>query len=134
MKIAVDALSNEKTQLQEDIPAKQWEMDSDDVAFLDSIHIDCSCFKVVGVIIAEGKVTTHREVICSRCLVGVRQSLTQDFSRSYSLEDLGEYLDLGQDIREEILLNFTMKVLCASDCKGICGGCGVNLNTDNCKC
>lgn len=134
MKIAVDSLGDKKTTFEEKIPAKQWEMDSDNVAFLDSIGIDYSCLKIAGEIMVEAKVTTQREVTCSRCLVPVRQSLTQDFSCSYSAEGLGEYLDLDKDIREEILLNFPMKTLCVSDCKGICTGCGVNLNSDNCKC
>ena len=134
MKIVVDSVSDKKTILQEEIPVKEWEMDSEDVAFLDSVHIDGDCFKIAGEIIVEAKVTTHKQVTCSRCLAPVRQDLTQDFSRSYSTEGMGEYLDLDQDIREEILLNFPMKALCVSVCKGICSGCGVNLNIDKCKC
>ncbi|MDD5195443.1 MAG: DUF177 domain-containing protein, partial [Candidatus Omnitrophica bacterium] len=45
-----------------------------------------------------------------------------------------EYLTVDNDIREEVLLNFPMKVLCKPDCKGLCPGCGANLNNEVCKC
>ncbi len=43
-------------------------------------------------------------------------------------------LDLIPVIREMILLNHPMKVICKPDCNGLCPGCGVNLNVDTCQC
>ncbi len=134
MKIAADSISDKKIRIEEDIPAKAWEMDSAEVSFNNSVHIDCECVKINQEIVVEAKITTQRDASCSRCLNRSSHNLTQNFKRSYSLQNIGEHLDLSQDMREEILLNFPMKVLCAPDCKGICTGCGVNLNIDKCKC
>ncbi len=46
----------------------------------------------------------------------------------------GYNLDVDQLVRDELLLNLPMKVLCAEDCKGICNRCGANLNHETCGC
>ena len=43
-------------------------------------------------------------------------------------------IDLTNDIRDTLLLTIPMKVLCSLDCKGICSGCGVDLNIASCVC
>jgi len=134
MKVKVARIKEDVLKLSEDIPAKEWEMDSQDIKFVDDIHLDCGFQKVGGEIIVEVNVTTHRQITCSRCLEQARQTVKQDFKRIYSIEKLKDYLDIDSDVREEILLNFPMKALCSEDCKGVCPGCGVNLNKDKCKC
>ena len=134
MKIAIDKIKDEPIEISEDIPAKDWQMDSFDVEFTDNIHIDCKLRKISREILSEVEVTTHRDIICSRCLTQVNQAIKQDFKKSYNIDALKDYLDINSDIREEVLLNFPMKVLCKPDCKGICLNCGVNLNNDKCRC
>ena len=43
-------------------------------------------------------------------------------------------IDLTCDIRETLLLTIPMKMLCSPECKGICSGCGVDLNVKSCIC
>ena len=43
-------------------------------------------------------------------------------------------IDLDQDIREEIILDYPIKPLCNPDCKGLCPKCGKNLNEGGCNC
>ncbi len=37
-------------------------------------------------------------------------------------------------IKEDILLSLPSKILCKSDCKGLCPQCGTNLNNSKCDC
>ena len=46
----------------------------------------------------------------------------------------GEQLDLGEMVREQLLLNLSMKRLCREDCRGICAQCGANRNHTTCDC
>ena len=48
-------------------------------------------------------------------------------------DGIGE-LDLGEAIREEMILSQSPLALCKPDCKGLCPRCGVNLNEDRCEC
>ncbi|MCM1285595.1 MAG: DUF177 domain-containing protein [Acetobacter sp.] len=43
-------------------------------------------------------------------------------------------LNVDELINEEIVLSIPSKFLCKEDCKGLCAGCGTNLNVKNCDC
>ena len=93
---------------------------------------------------------------CSRCLNDFECSVSQPvelFYRTGKLEDAligkeaelksddlnviaykGNELDIWPDIREAMMLALPMKPLCSDDCRGICSGCGQDLNNGKCKC
>ena len=43
-------------------------------------------------------------------------------------------IDLGESIREQLILGLPMKRLCREDCRGICTVCGQNRNSVACEC
>ena len=43
-------------------------------------------------------------------------------------------VDITSDIREELLLTMPSRFLCSEECKGLCPGCGANLNDGKCTC
>ncbi len=43
-------------------------------------------------------------------------------------------LDLDEVVREHFLLNLPTHPLCSEGCQGLCPGCGVDLNKENCSC
>jgi uncharacterized protein len=93
---------------------------------------------------------------CSRCLESSPVSFSQPvelFYRTGKLEDThpgkevelnaddlsviayrGGELDLWPEIREAMELALPMKPVCSPDCRGICPGCGRDLNREQCKC
>lgn len=46
----------------------------------------------------------------------------------------GDRLDLGETVREQLLLGVPLKRLCREDCRGLCPTCGINRNTGTCDC
>ena len=44
------------------------------------------------------------------------------------------HLNVDELIKNELLLNWPLKVLCREDCRGICKTCGRNLNDGGCGC
>ena len=46
----------------------------------------------------------------------------------------GESIDLGDLIREQLLVELPMAPLCHEDCAGLCFSCGANLNQGSCGC
>ncbi len=46
----------------------------------------------------------------------------------------GERVDLEPLFREELVLAIPYAPLCREDCKGLCGQCGIDLNSGTCKC
>ena len=49
------------------------------------------------------------------------------------LLDQGE-VDVGELAYTAFILDMDTKHLCSEDCKGLCPGCGVNLNQAPCRC
>ena len=91
---------------------------------------------------AEGEIEYFVSTKCSRCLDDVIFHNIVEFDETFSEVDNadGAYLysrglvDLTEMVNEKLLLSFPVSVLCKEDCKGICSGCGVNLNHEDCKC
>ena len=86
---------------------------------------------------------------CDRCVEDVPKEFDINVSKEIDLnltdedriEQLDEMpyiddtcLDVEKFVYNELLVNLPMKVLCKSDCKGICNRCGVNLNSQSCDC
>lgn len=96
-------------------------------------------------IVFSGRVRVNTRLSCFRCLEDY--DFPQDievyeffaFPDSSEAEDSeyvvdGDYVDLEPAIKEEILLGMPIKHLCREDCAGICPGCGVNRNKEECSC
>ena len=43
-------------------------------------------------------------------------------------------LELDELLGDVFILELDTKNLCSEDCKGLCAGCGVNLNEEPCRC
>lgn len=134
MKIAVAKIKDKELEFKEEIDASSWDLDSNDIKFVDKITLICKFVRLGKEIIVEVKVNTHRIISCSRCLQEVGQVIWQSFKLNYNISSLGDYLEIDDDVRQEILLDYPMKVLCDPACKGLCPNCGVNLNFENCNC
>lgn len=46
----------------------------------------------------------------------------------------GDEIDLGPEIRDQLMLALPLHPLCREDCLGLCAVCGGNRNTDPCSC
>lgn len=96
-------------------------------------------------------VSTEVAVPCSRCLDEVRLPLEFDVAELYQpagWEDNGEegeeeqalmalegeWLDLDEAIKDNLVLNLPMRVLCSPECPGICPQCGRDLKKGLCSC
>jgi uncharacterized protein len=107
-----------------------------------------------GQIRITGELETKIEMVCARCLEPVIEEVHKDFDLFYQplqkatkpeeerLKDddteigffQGEGLFLADVLKEQVLLSLPMKVICQSDCRGLCPTCGANLNHEECRC
>lgn len=86
---------------------------------------------------------------CDRCLEDVDLSFDVEVDETYRCEDgelfpiseedeaahiNGSEIDLDGLIKEDILINWPLKILCRDDCKGLCPKCGINYNNSTCNC
>ncbi|MBI4513215.1 MAG: DUF177 domain-containing protein [Gemmatimonadetes bacterium] len=52
----------------------------------------------------------------------------------YHVSPLATDLDLGKPLREQFLLAIPSFPLCREECRGLCAGCGADLNVEPCRC
>ena len=121
---------------------------------LQPLDVRATAELVGGEIRISGALHTRLELVCARCLDTVHEELNRDFDLYYRpmatiareeefrlrVDDTeiaffqGDGLFLADVLAEQVLLALPMKVICRSDCRGLCPHCGANLNTDDCRC
>lgn len=134
MKIEVEKIKDKQVEFKEYIPASAWEMDSVDIHFVGDICLKCAFVRMDRQIIVTTEVSLRRVAACSRCLAEVSSDIKKNINLCYDTMHLGDCLEIDKDVREEILLDYPMRVFCRPDCKGLCPHCGVNLNMEQCRC
>jgi uncharacterized protein len=79
---------------------------------------------------------------CRRCLAPAGGDVVSEVGELFqhvvtdpdAFEIVGDQIDLGAMIRENILLDAPIAPLCRPDCAGLCPTCGIDLNTATCDC
>jgi uncharacterized protein len=98
-----------------------------------------------GLLLLEADVSSNLHLHCDNCGKPFQRVKTVKVQRMLATElqdeeddDIilldGTGLDVGEVLTEEFVLEMDTKNLCREDCKGICPGCGADLNTEPCKC
>ncbi len=118
------------------------------------MEVRMSIYRAGKKFVLNGDINGRLLARCDRCL----EIFEKDFSTSFeiylrfppegkvveeielggddmSVDFVTDYeLDLAGIVREQIYLAMPMKTLCSENCAGICAGCGVNLNREQCRC
>ncbi|MEW5920678.1 MAG: DUF177 domain-containing protein [Bacillota bacterium] len=110
---------------------------------------------VAGRVLVRGQWQVELTGECSRCLAQTAFSLTEQFTEEFiplrgaaaeggentvasegeeTLVYAGEVLDLKEYLRQSFLMAQPLKILCREDCRGLCPGCGVDRNREECRC
>ena len=100
-----------------------------------------------GVLVMTGSIETTIHGVCDRCATDFDQQVTfpidvvlvTELSNEENEDEWvfpleGDNADLEDIVRTVFVLNFGSKLLCKPDCKGLCCGCGKNLNHEDCTC
>ena len=88
----------------------------------------------------DGEITFTISGECTKCLTATKKEYVITFSEHVEPDNedgfsvVNDKIDLTEIVDNEILINNPTSFLCKDDCKGICMGCLVNLNINDCKC
>lgn len=101
---------------------------------------------MAGALVLEGTAATTLHLVCDRCAkpfarektVRLETLLAQELADERSDDEIvlldGDEVDLDDVATTAFVLAMDSKNLCSEDCKGICPGCGVDLNVEPCRC
>ncbi len=103
-------------------------------------------YRVEDEILVDAVYSVDVKFSCDRCLKDVTKTIEGRITRdileeNYQEDDQGDMqilidheLDLLVIVKEDLLLNMPMQILCDPECQGLCPVCGADLNTDPCDC
>ncbi|HUV05881.1 MAG TPA: DUF177 domain-containing protein [Armatimonadota bacterium] len=107
-----------------------------------------------SLLLVEGEIATEVKLECSRCLTDFALPVETTIQEQFRLVKVGDaasvlpmdeedastevidnnVLNVGELIRQSLLLVLPIQPLCRPDCQGLCPTCGENLNVRKCAC
>jgi uncharacterized protein len=83
---------------------------------------------------ADHRVEPVFDIVVKRLSAGAyAQPTAEDDDLLYVHSD-DKQISLDAQVYENLIASIPIRILCRDDCKGLCPGCGVNLNLDACRC
>jgi uncharacterized protein len=131
-------------------------LDFDSVGFKQTapVQLNATAELLATEIRVKGHLETRMESSCDRCLVPVEIPVSSNFDLFYrpmqtiaKEEEIeiapaeleigfysGDGIEMADVATEQVILSLPMKVVCSSECRGLCPVCAGNLNLTRCKC
>lgn len=114
--------------------------------FAQAVHVRGKARNMAGAMVLRAELDTVLALTCDRCAQPFEREKTVEYETLMALElangesddivlpDKDGELDLDGLMQEVFLLEMDTKNLCSEDCKGLCSGCGADLNREPCRC
>jgi len=117
---------------------------SDESPAVEPIRVSGAVRNVADALVLEGEAVTTLSLVCDRCLKPFEREMAVTLDTLLATEVESEdsdivlldndEIDLDELVREAFILDMDTKHLCSDNCKGLCSGCGVDLNHEECRC
>lgn len=135
LKISVRDLTDEGTVLDGEVQAEELDIAGDDrITVAAPFEVQLHVGTVRGDVLCQGTGQAHLRCRCDRCLTFFDYDI-EDIEICHLYQDpVEDEVDLTEGVREDILLAFPLRTVCREDCRGLCSGCGQNLNVRGCEC
>jgi uncharacterized metal-binding protein YceD (DUF177 family) len=154
LKVELRSLEHEDLILEEKAWAPALGIDLSPELNPEPLEVHCELSKNGDLISAKGWVKGKMLLACDRCLKPFENGYKSYFEIHYRPQPAetpeageefpeeqaeivyftGDLLDIADQIRQTVLLSVPMRILCREDCRGLCGGCGCDLNLEPCRC
>ena len=116
-----------------DYDAKKIDVEFEDLHYASPIHFQAEMCLECSTLHLWGRLSGQIEQLCARCLKEVVTDVQAPVDLFYDIKDTDE-INALDDVRDILILSHELKFLCRPDCRGLCAGCGADLNEENCLC
>ena len=145
------AIEEGTNELTFDEPPEDLHIEDEDLAFVGPIQSSVVVHKLGEALSASGTSTFRMQLDCGRCLESFETVLSAEYAFLLQkgrpgvlagdedeslvwIDDEGDQIDLGKEVKDYIVLEIPLKPLCDEACAGLCPTCGANLNQESCSC
>ena len=114
--------------------------------FARAVRVTGRVRNMAGAMVLTARLDGVLSLVCDRCARPCEREKTVEYETLLASElangesddivllDADGSLDLDGLMEEVFLLEMDTKNLCSEDCKGLCPGCGADLNRESCRC
>ena len=139
------------TDLEFDESPEELHIEDESLHFSSPVNTQLSFYRLGDSLSVKGRSQARVTTDCVRCLKPTEISLESRFKFVFQkdrpenvsdgdddsliwLDKKGENIDLGEEIKDYVLLEIPQNPVCSDTCVGLCPTCGENLNTNTCSC
>ena len=132
-------------------PPEDLHIEDESLTFVGPIQSSVVVKKLGEALSATGASTFRIQLACGRCLESFEVGLSAEYAFVLQkgrprvlagdedeslvwIDDEGDQIDLGKEVKDYIILEVPLKPLCDEACAGLCPTCGANLNQESCSC
>lgn len=134
MKIPVKNFKADKSQVfEEEISSDDLDLDVGIMQFPENLELKAEAWKDGDDLTVNCHVEGPRQFTCSLCLEEFENVFEKDFTLHYDIKGL-DSVTIDSEVRDEIVSDHPIRILCKPDCRGLCSFCGANLNHEKCDC
>ncbi len=136
MKIWVARIPEEGSQYEGDDPAEILGLGEDSfIKVTGGVHYALHAQHVSDELVVRGALSVGLDLKCTRCTEFFSTTVTDSgFLRAYPAFEDTDFVDITEDMRENLLLHIPGFPVCSEECKGLCTQCGTDLNKGSCSC
>ena len=114
--------------------------------FANGVRVTGRVRNMAGAMVLNARLSSVLSLVCDRCARPFEREKTVEYETLLAFElangesddivllDGDGELDLDGLMEEVFLLEMDTKNLCSEDCRGLCSGCGADLNRESCRC
>jgi uncharacterized protein len=135
MKVIVRQIKTEGMELDQTLPVESIGLTGEDsIRFIAPVQVKVAVNRIEDEVVAKIKADSRYESFCGRCLEGIDREWSTQFTLNFGIDGKDDFIEMDEDIRQELILNLPARVVCRENCRGLCLECGVNLNNEQCVC
>ena len=131
MKIRLSEIPEEGLTLREKVSPVEMKFQTDELQFEGPVDMEIFFQKEKDSVIVHGSASGSQQAQCDRCLQPFSIPYAHSFDLAFDVKGMVS-LDIRNDVRQEVLLSYPVKLLCSEECLGLCPQCGKNLNEGVC--
>ena len=134
MKVKVRDIPDAGLALVEEVAAEEIELEDSFFKSLTPLSVAANIILAEEAVVANVEVSGKFELTCGRCLEPFAVERNEHLDLYFEVDPQTEFIELGEDIRQEMIMILSGILLCGEDCRGLCQQCGTNLNHQQCNC
>lgn len=131
MKIYVNRVPDEGLRTETTYDPATMDMERPDMRLASPISVAVVARHEEQELLVEASIHCVLECTCARCLTCFESVIKKQALFNYDVSNR-LVVDITDDVREEIMLDYPMVPVCEEECRGLCARCGQNLNDGDC--